>query len=313
MKTLLGLTKMPTESQPITSATQSPLAPTGMSKGFHSRVAVVLATMCLMPALSYADICPIDDFTTFVSGKEQCLVMRRFGSETPKTMVVWLHGDVSSGGPANYHFQLAEKFSRENNARELLSVALVRPGYPDGDGNSSSVAFLHTGRQDHYTKKNITEVAGAIEKLKNRFSPERTFVVGHSGGAATAAVMIGLFPRLVDGAILVACPCDLAAWRSGRRVWSASENPMNWVSQVPVQTVVHAITGNQDDNTSPQLAADYIAKLRSSGVSAEFQRLENESHNSAIRSPAVSQAVLKQIERPPQPVAPKDEPQASLP
>ena len=266
-----------------------------------------------MSASSYADTCQTDDFTTFISGKEQCLVMRRFGSETPKTMVVWLHGDVSSGGPANYHFRPAEQFARETNAKELLSIALVRPGYPDGAGNSSSVALLNTGRQDHYTKINITEVASAIERLRNRFKPERVFIVGHSGGAATAAVMVGLFPRLVQGAILVACPCDLVAWRSGRRPWSASENPTGWVSQVPPQTIVYALTGNQDDNTPPQLAIDYVAKLSSVGVTAEFQLLENESHNSAFRSPAVTQAVLKLIESHSQYHAARDAPQASRP
>ena len=34
---------MPTESQPVTSTRQPPLVSTGMSKGFHSRAAVVLA------------------------------------------------------------------------------------------------------------------------------------------------------------------------------------------------------------------------------------------------------------------------------
>ena len=57
----------------------------------------------------HAEPCAEALAATAVSGVEQCLRMRQFGSETPETFIVWLHGDVSSGGPANYHFAIAEK------------------------------------------------------------------------------------------------------------------------------------------------------------------------------------------------------------
>ena len=128
-----------------------------------------------------ATTCPPNDYTVFISGKEQCLVMRTFGSEQPETLVLWLHGDVSSGGPANYHFPIARRFTEDNTKFNVLSVALVRPGYPDGDGNASSAAVPNPGRRDHYTKSNIAEIAAAIEHLKVRFHPQKTFIVGHSG------------------------------------------------------------------------------------------------------------------------------------
>jgi predicted esterase len=264
-------------------------------------------------ASAYADTCKSDDYSVFVSGKEQCLVIRKFGTEKPKVMVIWLHGDVSSGGPANYHFPLAKRFADEHSAEKVLSVALVRPGYPDGEGNTSSVSFFNSGRQDHYTKTNITEVANAIDKLKNQFQPSKVILVGHSGGAATAALILGMFPNLANGAVLVSCPCDLTAWRVGRRAWSASENPLNWVSHVSPQSNVYALTGDRDDNTSPQLAMIYVTALKEAKVTAEFQLLENESHNSAFRSPAVFLTLRKFIDNIPQPIAAGDAPQASRP
>ena len=60
----------------------------------------------------FAAPCDVEDFETRVSGTSQCLMMRRFGTTEPESMLVWLHGDVSSGGSANYHFQSAEKAAK---------------------------------------------------------------------------------------------------------------------------------------------------------------------------------------------------------
>lgn len=51
--------------------------------------------------------CEREDFETKVTGESGCLLLRRYGSTNPATMVVWLHGNVSTGGPANSHFRVA--------------------------------------------------------------------------------------------------------------------------------------------------------------------------------------------------------------
>ena len=236
-------------------------------------------------------MCPADDYVTHVSGDLQCLLMRHYGSPEPQTMIVWLHGDVSSGGPANYHFALAEEAATRFSSSNVLSVALVRPGYPDGSGESSSVALLHSGRSDHYTRENVAEVGAAIARLRSHFKPKNVVLVGHSGGAATAAVLLGMRPGLVDAAVLVSCPCDLVAWRAGRRAWARSEDPIKWVAQVSASARVVAMTGSRDENTSPELARAYVEVLRSRGIEAQFQALPDQTHNSAVRSPEVLDAV----------------------
>ena len=83
----------------------------------------------------------------------------------------------------------------------VAAVALVRPGYPDGAGESSGVAALHAGRNDHYTKENVEEVGAALARLRERAGAKRLVVVGHSGGAATTAILLGMKPGLIDAAV----------------------------------------------------------------------------------------------------------------
>jgi hypothetical protein len=111
---------------------------------------------------AYAAPCTPEDFETKVTGVSHCLLMRRYGPAEPGAIVIWLHGDVSSGGPANYHFALAQRTAEHLSASSVMAVALVRPGYPDGTGASSSVSVLHGGRSDHLTQENIAEVGAAI-------------------------------------------------------------------------------------------------------------------------------------------------------
>lgn len=257
---------------------------------------IIGAWAVLAPLTSHAEPCETEDFQTAVTGKEQCLLLRSYGDTAPKALLIWLHGDVSSGGPATYHFPLAEAAAKEFASEATLSVALVRPGYPDGSGKSSSVAEGHTGRSDHYTQTNVTEVATVIERLIQHYSPKKVVVIGHSGGAATTAIMLGLRPALIPAAVLVACPCDLVSWRSGRRAWSASENPAKWIPQIDTKTKVIALTGERDDNTRPKLAEDYVSALSARGIAAEFRALPYETHNSAFKSPEVSHAIRRLLE-----------------
>jgi pimeloyl-ACP methyl ester carboxylesterase len=255
-----------------------------------SRGIPFVLALAMLPALPvWAATCDKED-DLHVSGVSQCLIMRKFGSETPDLLVVWLHGDVSSGGPANYHFAAAERAASDPD-HKMLSIALVRPGYPDGSGNESSVSFTNRGRSDHYTRDNVSEVGAAIERLRDRYKPKTVLVVGHSGGAATTAILLGMKPSLINDAVLVSCPCDTVAWRAGRRPWSRSENPMSWTTKVDPRVKVIALTGDKDDNTLPALAQEYVGALTARGVQASFRLLPGETHDSAFRSEQVREAI----------------------
>jgi pimeloyl-ACP methyl ester carboxylesterase len=248
-----------------------------------SLIGVVMGTANAAP-------CTADDDTR-VTGIGECLLMRRFGPEKPEAMVVYLHWDTSAGGPANYHFPIAQRASSST----ILAVALVRPGYPDGSGNTSSGEAY--GRSDNYTKDNIAEVGAAVERLRQRFKPGKVIVVGHSGGAAIAAVLLGMQPKLADGTVLVACPCDIWLWRAGTRPWTRSENPMSWIDKVDPSTHPVAITGTKDGNTSQELAQKFVNALKMRGVDAVFVSAPDATHNNAFTSRQVAEAVGKQLGR----------------
>jgi predicted esterase len=257
------------------------------------------ALLVFLTTTTYAAHCEKEDFETQVTGISQCLLMRRYGPADPTAMVVWLHGDVSAGGPANYHFPLAQKTADDFSSAKVMSVALVRPGYPDGSGGLSTVSPAHGGRSDHYTQENLAEVGAVTEKLRLKYKPRFVIIVGHSGGAATAAVLLGMKPQLAEAAVLVACPCELVTWRTSRggREWGRSENPSRWAEKISPSTRVIALTGAKDDNTSPSLASQYVELLRSRGIDATFHLVAGATHNSALRSAEVVDAIARLLPR----------------
>jgi pimeloyl-ACP methyl ester carboxylesterase len=208
-------------------------------------------------------------------------------------MLVWLHGDLTQGGPAKYHVALAEKAAATFSKEDVLSIALVRPGFPDGDGYYSSGNSYR--RVDTYSVDNISEIGSAIERLKLRYKPGKVIIVGDSGGSAIAAVLLGMKPGIADGAVLVSCPCDLIRWRSGSVPWTRSEDPAIWAGKTSPGARIIAITGSEDTNTFPGLAESYVDKLRGRGVDASFEVVQGASHGKAMESTAVTEAISRLI------------------
>ncbi|MBI4763620.1 MAG: alpha/beta fold hydrolase [Deltaproteobacteria bacterium] len=260
------------------------------------RSLLIVLYLLLISVGAYAAPCEREDFETRVSGGTECLLMRRYGSLKPTTMVLWIHGNITSGGPANSHFRIAQKVAEDHTSENVLALALVRPGYPDGTGKSSSGNDY--GRADNWSRATIDDIGAAIERLRDKYKPSTVLLVGHSGGAAIAAVLLGMKPQLAEGAVLVACPCDLITWRAGRRggTW-ISEDPMRWIDKVSPTVKVIALTGSRDDTTAPELARTYIEGLKARGIDAHFQIVPGLGHVDLITSPAVEKATSKLIHR----------------
>lgn len=238
-------------------------------------------------ALAQAPCQPPDNETRVAGGKE-CLVIRTFRPANPGSepkLLIFIHGDLSGGGPADYIYERA----REALAEGRVVVSLVRPGYADGEGNQSTGDNF--GRNDSYTAHNVDAVAAAIKTLREHHKASYVVLVGHSGGAAISGVILGRHPGLVAGAVLAACPCDIAAWRAGRRAWRQSLSPDDFLKRVPVTTRVITVTGDKDDNTRPILAEDYAKTLAKRGVPARFVLVPGAGHNDVMRRPEVRAAV----------------------
>ena len=222
--------------------------------------------------------CPADsNITEWVFGGGLCQAAATFGAETAgpsPALVVVVHGDISDGGDATYHIAFARTLARPG----AIVVALTRPGYADDRGRTSEG---HTyGRQDNYTRDNIAAVGGAIAAVKSHYQPRRVIYLGHSGGAAIGGVLIGKSRGLIDAAVLVSCPCDIPRWLRERRkpAWRNSESPSQYAARVPRGTRVTVIAGQNDTNTFPAQASDYVGALQRRGIDARFVLVESAGH-----------------------------------
>jgi predicted esterase len=255
------------------------------------RVLAVGALALTFTLRAAAAACPPESaIKEYVFGGGLCLVAVTFGAETAgaaPSLVVVVHGDISDGGAATYHAEFARTLARPG----VVAVALNRPGYADAAGRVSEGSTL--GRHDNYTAANVAAVAGAIDALKKHYRARRVIYVGHSGGAAIGGVLIGRRPGLVDGAVLVSCPCDIARWlhERGHPPWTRSLSPDFFIARVPKTTEVVAITGAADDNTFPMLAEDYVARLARRGVAARFVGVAGAGHGFSGVAAATRQAV----------------------
>jgi len=221
----------------------------------------------------------LNDKITRVTGKDECLVIHTFvkNSETKiKNLVIFIHGDQSDNGPVSGMINNAQGTPVPNGT---VKVAILRPGYFDKAGNKSTGNDCR--RRDCVTVTSLDEMTAAVQSLKNHYKPSKTILIGHSGGAATSGVMIGRTPGIAEGAILLACPCNISQYLFMRGISGAynSLSPSDFIKNIPKTTKVFAITGASDSNTQDVLARDYVKSLTDLNIYAQYKSLPNIDHN----------------------------------
>ncbi len=256
----------------------------------RSLAGLAAALALALPVL--AAPCAREDPAARMTGRAECIAFRIYRAAhagAAPALVVVIHGDIVGGGVAATHYPVAEAIARAQPG--AVVAALLRPGYADGAGRASS-GQSH-GHLDNYTAANVDELAGAIAKLKTHHRARRSLVVGFSGGGAFAALLIGRHPGLLDDAVVIACPCDIKAWRTTRpgRPWTRSESPIDYVDRVPPATRVAVITGSADWLTPPWLAEDYAARLQARGVAARVEIVPGATHTGVFRHDSILRAV----------------------
>jgi len=250
-----------------------------MPRSFSFAAGVLVLGIALGTNPAHAEKCGEVPSADWVKGESICLATFTYNNQADGSasgLVVFLHGDISRGGAAKYHAPYAAEIA-EAGGDGTVAVALVRPGYPAGDGRVSGGSS--NGRKDHYTEGNIASVADAVRRLRAHYNAARVVIVGHSGGAAMAGVLMGKHPGVADAAVLISCPCDIDRWRSGRRPWSASLSPSDFVSTVSKGARIVAITGAKDTNTRWSLAKAYIGDLTDAGGTGEAIRVDGAGHS----------------------------------
>ena len=239
--------------------------------------------------------CPQADGVSRVDGRLECLVIQTTKSplsqknnQKARNLLVYLHGDSSRGGVFDRHFKYFKPFA----SQDTVFVGMIRPGYIDSKKNASSGDKMGGG--DNYTAHNVDAVANALQALKRKYNARRLVVVGYSGGAATAGVILGRHPELIDRAVLIACPCDLTVRRQGwaKNIIRRSMSPHEVANSVFKTAQVTAITGDADVNTTPAQVTGYIATLTARGVNARYIEVPKATHDAGILGTKLLQDVV---------------------
>ena len=259
------------------------------------RLAAALVGAVLTHATAFAAPCSSPDNLTRVTGGEECLIIRTYAGAKgagPRVAYVLLHGNHTSGTPATSLYGVAAALAAKG-APNSVAIALIRPGYDDAEGNLSSGDSA--GRADNFTAANVDIVASAVATLKASHKAGRIVLLGHSGGAAIAGVILGRHPGLADAALLAACPCDVPAWRfmRGRRDTWQSESAIRYADRIPARTRVAVLVGGNDDVTPAALSRDYVDAVRARGVAAELSVLDGIDHVNVMASPQLVAAALR--------------------
>lgn len=245
-------------------------------------------------------ICPDGqpaDAVTRLGNSQHCLVALRVdpAKVQSRTLVVFLHGD--NGG----RIDLADANGGGAAAAALavqlgaVTVALQRPGYESRAGRSDSDRQEAAGSKggDDYSPGNLQIVADALQHLRRANPGRKILLVGHDGGAATAALLANRFPASADAYLLTACPCDVPAWRQSRIAfegpaaspWARSLSPLDETAGVPPTALVHVLVGARDENTWPRFSEAYVAALQKRGVKTRVTYAAGATHVSVLRAP----------------------------
>lgn len=256
---------------------------------------LLLMSMVVSAASASGAPCIAPDNISRVTGGKECLLIKTRRHEEramASTLFVLLHGNHSSGSPAISQVPVAEALAGSGDDG-AVAVAIIRPGYNDAEGNYSSGNAA--GRSDNFQTDNIDIVADAISRLKDFHQPQRLVLIGHSGGAAMAGVILGRHPGLADAAVLVGCPCNVPVWRSlrGRRDFWSSESAELYVDRIPTQTRVAIMVGAGDDVTPPSLSQSYATALAARSISHELVVMPDRDHVNVINAPQVVEAALR--------------------
>jgi pimeloyl-ACP methyl ester carboxylesterase len=209
--------------------------------------------------------------------------------------VIALHGDLFDPTPS-YQYAFAQaltqgfdapampdrvraRLGRQPSVSDVVAAGLLRPGYTDNAGDRSD-GQRGEARGDNYTADVVDAVATAARALARRFMARRVVLVGHSGGATIAALVLGRHPDVADAALLVACGCGA----------TQSLQPLDVTSDVRRDVVVRLLVGQDDEVTPAGQSQRYADVLRRRGVDAQVTVLPGLGHNILFTQPVFTEA-----------------------
>jgi len=237
-----------------------------------------------------------EDMLNWITTQQGSIHIQTFKSDSltgEPQLVFVIHGDAPFNNPG-YHYRLAETLARQN--RNTIAIGILRPGYTDPTGNTSTGERGLTNG-DNYTTDVLATIAETILKLKSHYRPAKTILVGHSGGSAISADIAGMYPGLVNAVVLVSCPCNLQSWRwhmfrkqSFNPVWLlpvGSVSPVLVAEGITDSTQVTLITGVADDITPIAMPYQYYQQLKALHKNARHIALAGQGHEILLEDTVV--------------------------
>jgi pimeloyl-ACP methyl ester carboxylesterase len=208
------------------------------------------------------------------------------------TLIIVLHGDAPLLRPA-YQDEFAASAARRLD--DVVAVGLLRPGYADPFGRRSDP---QTGPStgNNYTSGVSEQVTAAVRELQTRYHPSRTILVGHSGGSAVVANVLEAHHDLADAALIVSCPCDLAAWRERmsrfgrRRSHSDSLSPLENAALLPKDKPIIIMVGAKDNTVGVPNSQAFFVAAKAAGADVTLRIIPGAGHM-MMGDPAPLQAV----------------------
>jgi pimeloyl-ACP methyl ester carboxylesterase len=235
-----------------------------------------------------------DPATSIALPGGECLSFHAAPGPAGAPLVVFLHGD-GGGSIGSGHWESLTRGSEALAASAGVTfVVLVRPGYRGPGGSSSGEA---KSNDDDYSSSNIRLAAQAVTALKAKFRATRVIVGGSSGGAASAALIMGRHPGTADAAWLNACPCQIQPWRAWRA--QSAGRSGNWSSLSPDENIsgiapgarFAVVVGDKDNNTLPKFSEAYVAALKARGIAVSYTLVPGAGHGNAWRTPEAAAAL----------------------
>jgi alpha-beta hydrolase superfamily lysophospholipase len=218
-------------------------------------------------------------------------------SEHP-VLVVVVHGDIRDPeGQGLYGYSETIAHYSDN----VVAASVLRPGYRDPMGDvSSGKTGLSIG--DNYTAEVVDAVDAAIRGLKAKYHPKAVVLIGHSGGGAISADLIGRHPGDVDAAVLLACGCDPTEFMARfvrdhpgfpKNLPNPSLLPLALASRVSPRIHVRLIVGDRDDVVRVPASEAYYKALKARGIDATLTIAPGFGHNDVLRAPQTRDALIE--------------------
>ena len=158
---------------------------------------------------------------------------------------------------------------------------------------------------DNYTPEVVDAVALAARELSKDHHARAVILVGHSGGGAIAADVLGRHPDVASGAVLVGCGCDPTAWRARQRAQTGNPSfdeptrsiqPLAVARDVAPGVLVRMVVGDKDDVAPPMDSQTYAMALRERGIDVSVDVVPGLGHN-ILFAPRVIDAVADALMR----------------